>query len=314
MTTTSVVIPSYNHARFLDETLSSVAAQTVPPDEVVVVDDGSTDGSLELLRRREARGVRVLTQANAGAHAALGRGVEASTGDLVFLLTSDDRFPPGRIEAMTRTFAADPSLDFAVSWIQVIDAKGRRLDVKKAWRNLPPWPCERPERSFSATEEPAWNLLQGNYATTTSNFVFTRRLWRELGGFLPLRFAHDWDFALRAARRAPPRVIEEALVDYRVHDDNTIRKDRREMEFEVLWVLARHIPRFAADAARALPERRREFFWRLGASIQTFGHESLFRTLLALSAAGGAGTEDAFTRLLDRGDATRELFLSLLPP
>lgn len=305
----SVVIPSFNHARYVEDAVRSALEQSRTPDEVVVVDDGSTDGSVEILRSLEKRGVKLVVQGNQGAHAALNRGIELSGGDLLFVLNSDDRYDFRRIERIAARFEADSSILFSGSWIRVIDGTGRSLGVKKGWANMHPWPCPRPDRSFLATSDARWNLLQGNYLATSSNFAFSRELWRSHGPFLPLRFAHDWDFALTAALHFLPHVVEEPLLDYRIHDDNTIRKDPREMELEVLWVLARHLPAFAAEETRSDPGRAREFLERLAESVHTFDRDRLFLEVLALASTGRADPLSPFFRLLEPGNPLRRWLL-----
>jgi len=308
----SVVIPSFNHGKFVEVAVRSVFEQSRPPDQIIVVDDGSTDGSVEVLRSLERSGVKLVVQGNQGAHAALNRGLELSGGDLLFVLNSDDRYDPLRIERIAARFEADSSVRFSGSWIRVIDGTGRSLGVKKAWANMHPWPCARPDRSFLATSDARWNLLQGNYLATSSNFAFSRELWRSHGPFLPLRFAHDWDFALTAALHSSPHVVEEPLLDYRIHDDNTIRKDPREMELEVLWVLARHLPAFAAEETRDDPGRAREFLERLAESVHTFDRDRLFLEVLALAAMGRADPLSPFFHLLESGSPLRRWLLDRL--
>jgi glycosyltransferase involved in cell wall biosynthesis len=303
----SVVIPSYNHVRYVEDAVLSALGQSRAPDEVVVVDDGSTDGSIEVLRSLENRGVKLVVQGNQGAHAALNRGIELAGGDLLFVLDSDDRYDPRRIERIAARFEADASVLFSGSWIRLIDATGRSLGVKKGWANMHPWPCPRPDRSFQPTSDARWNLLQGNYLATSSNFAFSRELWRSHGPFLPLRFAHDWDFALTAALHSSPHVVEEPLLDYRIHDDNTIRKDPREMELEVLWVLARHLPAFVAEETRG--DRAREFLERLAESVHTFDRDRLFLEVLALASAGRTDPLSPFFGLLESGNPLRKWLL-----
>ena len=310
MARVSVVIPSYQHERFLGAALDSLDAQTRPPDEIVVVDDGSKDGSVALVKARLRPGLRLLEQENRGAHAALNRGIEETTGEIVFLLNSDDRFAPERVEKLASLLEEGPGAGLASSWLRLIDAKGKALGVKEAWRNMHPWPARRPEKTFVATPNARWNLLQGNYLATTSNFAFRRELWEKAGPFRPLRFAHDWDFALTAALDVAPTVVEEPLVEYRIHEKNTIRTDPREMELEALWVVARHLGRFAARETAEAPEGGREFLARLLESFHAFGRERLFTLLVAL--AGDDSRGSAFSSLLERESPLRRWALEEL--
>lgn len=94
----SVIIPTFDRARVLPRALDSVLAQTRPADEVIVVDDGSTDGTAELIRARYPQ-VRLIEQSNSGVSAARNRGIEQATGDWIALLDSDDRWLPTKLEA-----------------------------------------------------------------------------------------------------------------------------------------------------------------------------------------------------------------------
>jgi len=95
----SVIVPTYNRERWIGETLDSLHAQTWTPLEVIVVDDGSTDGTAKLLEKRSLRGdrMRVITQANAGVSAARNAGTQASRGEFIIYLDSDDLLFPEAI-------------------------------------------------------------------------------------------------------------------------------------------------------------------------------------------------------------------------
>ncbi len=302
-----VVIPSYNHARFLETAIESVLRQTRPPDRILVVDDGSTDESPDILQRIARVGwVEVRFQENRGAHDALNRGVEEVGTDLVFLLNSDDRYMRRRIERFVALFRQRPSLGLAGSWIRVVDQRGRRLGTKKGWANLPPWDLEAPAGTFQGTADPRDNLVQTNYLSTTSNFVFTRALWNECGPFRPLRYAHDWDFALRTAERAEVDLLPKALVQYRIHSANTIREDLRALEFEIQWVLASNLP---ARVASAGPE----FLRRLLHSLPTFPDLRMLGILTTLAAADAGDGGRRLERLLDPQDPTRRALVGGVP-
>src|ERR1044072_6676332 len=97
--TIAVVIPLYNHERYIADTLRSVLAQTRPAEKIVIVDDGSTDGSAAVVQREftDAR-IVLIQQKNAGAHAAINRGIkEATDCEFIAILNSDDLFDPRRL-------------------------------------------------------------------------------------------------------------------------------------------------------------------------------------------------------------------------
>jgi glycosyltransferase involved in cell wall biosynthesis len=120
----SVVIANHNYARFVGEAIDSALAQTHPDVEVIAVDDGSVDGSAAVLRRYEARGVRIVLQPNRGQAGALNAGVGLATGELIIFLDADDRLLPGAAAAAVAGLAG-PVVH--VQWpLALTDAAGRR--------------------------------------------------------------------------------------------------------------------------------------------------------------------------------------------
>ena len=305
MPAVSVVIPSYNHAAWVAAAVESALAQTLADLEVIVVDDGSTDESRAVLRALRDPRLTVVEQANAGAHAALNAGIARAAAPLVAILNSDDLYQPERLAACVAALTADVGL--VGSWIEIIHADGRSAGVKHGWRDCEPWPLAHPERSFRAGDDPRAALLTEHYLGTTSNFVFRRADWQAVGGFRPLRYAHDWDFALRLAERAPPRLIEQPLLRYRVHDRNTIREDRAAMVLEICWCLAVHLPRQVAAPWFGGADGER--LTQLHASIFTYGCDAVLATLLAF---GLAGDERLALALLDPAEPRRQPLLAAI--
>jgi glycosyltransferase involved in cell wall biosynthesis len=249
----SVVIPSYNHAAFVGESVRSVLTQEVDALELIVVDDGSRDDSLALLRAIDDPRMRVIAQENRGAHLALDRGLREARGQYLGILNSDDRYAPGRLRAALAALRADPSLALVGSWVEVIDAEGRVLGVKQGYLNMDPWPSPEPARTFKADESLWTALLMQNYWATTSNYVMPRATYERHGPFRPLRYAHDWDFALRVQREQPALLLADPLLQYRIHGSNTIRDNRAAMIYEVCWILANHLPRYLGGPVSGLP-------------------------------------------------------------
>ncbi len=289
--TASVVMPSYNHGAFVEAAVESVLASELPDGaslELIVVDDGSTDDSRDRLERfRDDSRVSLHAQDNRGAHHALGAGVAMSRGDVVFILNSDDLYHRSRVRRVLERFARDPELTMVASWLEVIDAGGGALGVKRAWHNMPPWPAPGPGAGLAATGDPRLALLETNYVSTTSNLAFRRRVLESGARFLPLRYAHDWEFMLAAGGRGRLGLIEEPLVSYRVHAANTIREGERRatgeglMRFEILWLVARHAARVLAEHAG--DERAGDDLWRrFWARAPRFGYASILSRLMAL--------------------------------
>jgi hypothetical protein len=276
----AVVIPSYEHARYVGAALDSVLAQTRPPDRIVVVDDGSRDGSPALIEGYARRGVELLVQENAGAHVALNRGVAHAAQDCeyVAILNSDDLYEPARLERCLAHLAARPDLGVVCSELVVVDDSGA------------PLPEDAPRRRWF---EVAWSLGAAgdlslvewlgmvNFPATTSNVVARARdlLARP---FRAYRYCHDYAFLLESALRGRLAVIDEPLLRYRVHDANTMVMDPAPLVGELLRLQADLWRAVAPDLERE-PGLRERFYafarasWDNASSL----HAGLFQVALA---------------------------------
>lgn len=216
----SVVVPAYDHERFVGRALESVEIQSLAPGEVVVVDDGSPDRTAEVVESRSLEGLRLVRQENRGAHHALNRAIRLTRGDWIAVLNSDDAWEPERLEhvwAVTRESGAA----LVVGSVRLVDAMDGEVDgsheIARWYREARTWAAEA--GSLRAV------LGRHNIGVTTSNFFFHRALWSRLGGFRDYRYVHDYDFILRAVELCPDRVVyapELGGVLYRVHAANTI--------------------------------------------------------------------------------------------
>src|SRR5262249_28067826 len=118
----SVIIPCYNSARFLSETIESVIAESYPNLEIIVVDDGSTDSSAHIAAHYP--GVRCLRQPNLGVAAARNNGLRSSTGDYIVFLDYDDRLVPGALKTNLKCLLDEPDCAFSFGDLQCINAAG----------------------------------------------------------------------------------------------------------------------------------------------------------------------------------------------
>lgn len=177
----SVVTPVKNAARFLAGTLASVRAQRHPRVEHVVVDGGSTDGTLDLLRATP--GLVWTTGSDAGMYDAVNRGFRMATGDVLAYQNGDDRYAGADVfERVVDVFAARPEVDVVYGDYAIVDEDGRPREVVTA----PPFA--------------AGTLRRYNFVPPHSTFV-RRRVVHEQGFWLDpeLRFAGDWEWFLRMA-------------------------------------------------------------------------------------------------------------------
>lgn len=228
----SVVIPLYNHQRFIDATLDSVLAQSVPVTEIIVVDDGSTDQSWQRVRERMAAESRITgwSQSNQGAHAALNAGIAAARGDFIAILNSDDLYHPRRFEHCLQALATQPEVGVVCTAIDFLDGRGRR-------RNNP-W-YEQALDFYHHHEDLSLALVNGNFLMTTSNLFCRRELFAAAEPFAALRYAHDLDFFLRLST-VPGRLLwlDQPLLSYRLHESNTINESHARVKLEWAAVVA----------------------------------------------------------------------------
>jgi glycosyltransferase involved in cell wall biosynthesis/uncharacterized protein YchJ len=219
--TVSVVMPTYMHARYVAEAIASVLTQTQPPLELIVIDDGSIDGTVE--RCRAALGaapfpVTFIARVNRGAADTLNQGIALAKGDFIQLLNSDDRLPPERIATMLSTLLEN-NADWGYARVSCIDTHGQPLG-RLADARVAGLMAAQDATVMSCTLGLA--MVRANSAISSGNLMFRKRLWETLGGFHDYRYNHDWDFCLRATLQCEPVLVPHTLYDYRIHDCNTI--------------------------------------------------------------------------------------------
>jgi glycosyltransferase involved in cell wall biosynthesis len=217
----AVVIPAYNHERYIAMALESVFAQTYRNIEIVVIDDGSSDGTAETARQTLAGSPfpsRMVARENRGAAETLNEGFALTSAPFVNVLNSDDAFAPQRIETMVREVAA-AGATWGFSAVEFIDAAGAEVDTL---RNPKAYTLAGSISAIPFGRSIGFAILALNVLVSTGNLFCSRALWEALGGFRNLRYNHDWDFALRALWQDEPIFVRRPLYRYRLHSGNTI--------------------------------------------------------------------------------------------
>jgi glycosyltransferase involved in cell wall biosynthesis len=235
MASVTVVVPTYNRAALLDATLRAILAQSAPVDEVIVVDDGSTDETAAVCAR-QPKPVRYIRQDNTGLPAfARNRGVAEATGDWIAFCDSDDRWHPHKLAVQLAAIEATGA-QWAVTGFDLIDTDGTQVPVDGLGfaREFPVFKQLRrsPEAHFSrwlpkvSVQTPiglvdvfagdAFGMLFEGNICLTSSAVVKRELVIRAGGQDPSFMAEDTEFFHRLASYAPAAVVMSALLDYRV--------------------------------------------------------------------------------------------------
>jgi glycosyltransferase involved in cell wall biosynthesis len=240
-TTISVVIPLYNHERYIDAALDSVLSQTVPPTEIIVVDDGSQDGSLQRVVRRAKSNSRIITWShpNQGAYYTINAALQRATGQYITILNSDDCYHPQRIEACLQTLEQDREADAVCTTLAFLDGNG------KPRRNK--W-YEESLAFYRQVGDLSLSLINANFLMTTSNLFMRHKVFDEIGGFAKLRYAHDLEFFLRLiVHGRKVAFLDQPLLHYRTHTTNTISEGVLKVKLEWAAVVAFFVWQVGAD-------------------------------------------------------------------
>jgi len=207
----SVYITSYNQKNYLIEAIESVLGQTLPPSQIIVVDDGSTDGSQELIAGYVSRYPGLITPIyhaqNQGVTQTRNDALQAVTGDYVSYVDGDDRFLPAKLEKEARLLQEHPEAQIAYSNSYFIAADGVRTEVL-AYKKFPPQGnvfCQVFARDF-----PDGNFFRMELAPY--------EIWKRAGFYDPsLRFSEDYDIRIRLAKHGRVVYCDEPLSEIRRH-------------------------------------------------------------------------------------------------
>jgi glycosyltransferase involved in cell wall biosynthesis len=211
MTTLSVLLPVYNAAPYLKETLDSILQQSVPADQIVIVNDGSTDRSLELLTSYEQREQRILliNQPNGGVSQARNTALARCEGEFIALMDSDDICLPERFEVQLNTLRDQPA-DICGSWMRNFGASTR---LNKSY----------PVRS----DHLKWNYFFFGRTIANPSCMFRRSSIGETRYVTGLAFAEDYAFFLETIIKFPEirlTNIPKPLLRYRIHSEQATQR------------------------------------------------------------------------------------------
>lgn len=239
MASISVVVPTYNRAALLPVTLDAILAQTLRPQEVIVVDDGSTDDTAAVLARYGRR-LRVLRVPNGGDLKARNAGLAEATGDLVAFCDSDDLWKPGFLAGMLRMWQTEPALRVAFSDFTIIrdgvwqEARKFADAPEGFWdglRSLGP--------SMSVFDTPVVDRLLQFQPFFPSCMMVDRRFMVKAGGWdtsVGRRVGCDLATILRMAEHAPFGILQQPMVGIRKHAGNH-SADVQAMNLGDAWIL-----------------------------------------------------------------------------
>lgn len=220
----SVIIPVYNGEKTIIKTLKSVLTQTFSNIEIIIINDGSTDSTLEVISSITDIRIKILSYSNAGLAASRNRGISESTGKYISFIDADDLWTPDKLEVQLKALHQFPQAAIAYSWTDYIDVNGKIL---------------RPGKRTVANGDVFTQLLQSNILENGSNPLIISQVFDNIGGFDESLFAaEDWDMWLRLAANYKFACVEKSQILYRV-SASSMSTNLRRQEVASLQVIER---------------------------------------------------------------------------
>ena len=198
----TIVTPSYNQAEFIEKTITSVLNQDYPNLEYIIIDGGSTDNSVDIIKKYEQNISFWVSEKDGGQTQAINKGFRRATGDIVAWLNSDDEYTAGALQKVAKTFMSNDEIDFVFGNRLSVDVEGNILRYDRSTRF-----------SFSAL------VLLG--MTISQPSCFWKRSLFEKQGYLDesKHFGMDYEFFCRIGRYIHPKHINNPLSLFRWHDE-----------------------------------------------------------------------------------------------
>jgi len=201
MTTVSVIIPAYNAAKTILDTIISVQQQSLSDFELIIINDGSTDETLDLISSIEDCRIKIFSYENRGVSTARNRGISQATGDFITFLDADDLWTPDKLELQFKTLQKHPEAGVVYSWTLVVQENSQRL-------------CPGVSASFEGNVYQY--LLVDNFIASGSNLMLRRQVVELIGRFDPdLKYGEDWEYWLRVALHFSFVAVPKPQVLYR---------------------------------------------------------------------------------------------------
>jgi glycosyltransferase involved in cell wall biosynthesis len=215
----SIVTPSYNQGQYLEETIKSVLDQKYPNLEYIIMDGGSTDNSVDVIKKYESRLAHWESKPDGGQADAINKGFNMATGDILAWLNSDDYYTPGTLERISELFTKDDLKIVFGECVLYFEKSGK----KKSSRVF----------EYAKTH----HIELSDYIIQPSSF-WTKKTWDLVGNLnVELAYTFDWDWFIRAKRNGIQlHPVDYALSVYRYHDQHKTGTGGGKREEEISWI------------------------------------------------------------------------------
>lgn len=231
----TVVIPLFNHEKYIADALDSVYRQTVKIKEIIVVDDGSSDASLDIVKKYFGKNPNLViwTKPNSGAHHSINAGIYRATSKYISVLNSDDIYDRCRIENMYNVLESYPDTSLVATGVNFIDSKNK--PTKNIW-------YENAIDFFKNENDLSLALINANFFVSTSNFFIRKSVFESVGYFENYRYAHDLAFLLKLISNKQKIIFEpKEMLFYRSHETNTISEGVLKVKLELALIVGEYI-------------------------------------------------------------------------
>jgi glycosyltransferase involved in cell wall biosynthesis len=196
----SIVTPSFNQERYLEETIQSVLSQDYPQIEYMVVDGGSTDATANIIKRHQHKLAWWISEKDQGQTDAINKGFARARGDILAWINSDDTYEPGAVTAAVTYLQEHPEIGMVYGDCNYINESGKVIG------------------KFNAAQTNYRLLRQGYTHIPQQTMFFRAKLWKQVGPLDPsFYFAMDYDLWTRIAARAPIQYIRRTWANFRLH-------------------------------------------------------------------------------------------------
>lgn len=217
----SIITPSYNHGRFLEQTILSVINQDYANVEHIIIDGASKDDSVDIIRKYEKHIAYWVSEPDKGHRYALQKGFARATGDVVAWQNSDDYYEPNVFGQVMRVFQERPDIDLVYGNVRLVDDNSKQVG----------------ELRFVPTNH--WSMLFEGFTMHSQAAFFRRQLWDKMGGITFQDYFFDYDLFVRATRLAHPFFIHQTLGNYRNHQKSAHFGGQYENQRTDHWVVRR---------------------------------------------------------------------------
>jgi glycosyltransferase involved in cell wall biosynthesis len=208
----SIITPSFNQARYLEATIQSVLAQDYPRIEYIIVDGGSTDGSVDVIQKHAGRFAWWVSEQDKGQTDAINKGFNRATGEILAWINSDDSYNPGAVAQAVKYLLENPEVGLVYADCNYIDEDGQVIG------------------KFNAAQTDLRRLREGYVHIPQQTMFFRAKYWKELGPLDPsFYFAMDYDLWTRIAAHAPFKYLAgKTWANFRLHTSGkTVAADDR---------------------------------------------------------------------------------------